>query len=232
MASVSGPWSSSRLSTVTSWPLQLQSAERWRPTNAIHRARVRRHGKQHQALHLPRKPHWQSGGAQGTPGSTSNPLESTECFYTDIITGRIWPHGLSRTRSKTRHMIPPIIPLTSDTPRLHRMTDEISRSRVSPTERKGSHNTINHPAHQRRAALTPACFALRHANALSTKAVQIRMALRLHGRNFATPGRLSQTTSLPKWHGATQMHFSTKAVQIRMALRHHERNFATRPATH
>ena len=169
---------------------------------------------------------------KGRQGLHPTPWRAPSAFTPTSSLDEFWPHGLSRTRSKTRHMIPPIIPLTSDTPRLHRMTDEISRSRVSPTERKGSHNTINHPAHQRRAALTPACFALRHANALSTKAVQIRMALRLHGRNFATPGRLSQTTSLPKWHGATQMHFSTKAVQIRMALRHHERNFATRPATH
>ena len=55
---------------------------------------------------------------------------------------------------KLYRMIPPIIPLTSNTPRLHQ---RVSRS---PLTR-------------------------RHANALSTKAAQIRVALRHHGRNFA-----------------------------------------------
>ena len=46
------------------------------------------------------------------------------------------------------------------------------------------HDTANHPAHHRHAAFTPACFALpRHANTLSTKAAQVRKALRHHGRN-------------------------------------------------
>ena len=49
------------------------------------------------------------------------------------------------------------------------------------------HDTANHPAHHRHAAFTPACFALpRHANTLSTKAAQVRKALRHHGRNCAT----------------------------------------------
>ena len=53
------------------------------------------------------------------------------------------------------HTIPPIIPLPSGKPRLHQL---VSRSPV----------------------------ARRHANALPTKAVQIRMALRHHGRNSAS----------------------------------------------
>ena len=85
-------------------------------------------------------------------------------------------------------MIPPIIPLTSDTPRLHQ---NVSRSPVArrhasalPTkaaqihmalrhhernfatrsahtlEANISHDTTNHSAQQRNAAFTPACFAL------------------------------------------------------------------------
>ena len=56
---------------------------------------------------------------------------------------------------QTYHMIPPISPLTSDTPRLRQ---HVSRSPV----------------------------AWRHVNALSTKAAQVRKALRHHERNFAT----------------------------------------------
>ena len=58
--------------------------------------------------------------------------------------------------------------------------------RVCPHTR--SKHTGNDPAHQRHAALTPACFALpvarRHANTLSTKAAQIPMAH--YAPNFAT----------------------------------------------
>ena len=52
-----------------------------------------------------------------------------------------------------------------------------------------SHDTTNHPAHQRHAAFTPPCFALpsgtAHANALSTKAAQISLALRHNERPLA-----------------------------------------------
>ena len=71
------------------------------------------------------------------------------CDITDVVS----PPGLPTKQSY--RTIPPIIPLTSDTPRLHQ---HVSRSPV----------------------------ARRHANALSTKAAQIRMALQHHEHNFAT----------------------------------------------
>ena len=53
-----------------------------------------------------------------------------------------------------------------------------------------SHDTANHPAHQRHAAFTPACFALpcgtAPRNRSSHQGRAVRTALRHHGRNFAT----------------------------------------------
>ena len=75
-------------------------------------------------------------------------------------------------------------------------------------------DTTNHPAHQRHAAFTPACFALpsgteRQANTLPTQAVQIPMALRHHERRVATVTRrvYASLFRAPLWHGATQTHF-------------------------
>ena len=159
-------------------------------------------------------------------------------------------------------MIPPIIPLTSDTPRLHQ---HVSRSLVArrhanalpkhlvqirvalrhhernfatrsahTLEANISHDTTNHPAHQRHAAFTRACFALPCGAAPRKRAshqhlAQIRVALRHHERNFATrsahtleanishdttnhrsPATRCVHTSVfraPLWHGATQTHF-------------------------
>ena len=178
-------------------------------------------------------------------------------------------------------MIPPIIPLTGDTPRLHQ---HVSRSHVArrhanalPTqatqipmalrrhernfatqsvhtlEANISHDTANHPAHQRHAAFTP-CFALPCGTApLKHASHQGRanpMALRHHERNFAIwsahtleanmiPPIIPLTSDTP----CLQQRVSrspvarrranavpTKATQLPLALRHHERNFATRSA--
>ena len=68
------------------------------------------------------------------------------------------------------------------------ITNVVSPHGPPPTRSK--HDTTNHPAHQRHAAFTPACFALPSGTAphkcISTKAAQISMALRHHERNFAT----------------------------------------------
>ena len=174
-------------------------------------------------------------------------------------------------------MIPQIIPLTSDTPRLHQPVPRFQWHGATQTqfpprpceyerrvaarsahtlEANMSHDTTNHPAHQRHAAFTPACSALpvarHHANALSTKAVRIPMALRHHERRVAArsahtlEANISHDTAN---HPAHQRHaaftpacsalpvarhhanaLSTKAVRIPMALRHHERRVATRSA--
>ena len=118
------------------------------------------------------------------------------------------------------HMIPPIIPLTSDTPHLHH---HVSRSPVArrhahtlPTqaaqilmarrhqernfatrsvhtlEANISHDSTNHP-HVSRSSV-----ARRHANTLPTKAAQIPMALRHHERNFAT--RSAHTLEAKTYH--------------------------------
>ena len=106
-------------------------------------------------------------------------------------------------------MIPQIIPLTSGTPRLRQRVSRspgaerhanamalryhqrrVATRSAQTLEANMSRDTANHPAHQRHAAFTPACFALPsgtpHANALSTKAAQIPMALRHHERRGAT----------------------------------------------
>ena len=86
-------------------------------------------------------------------------------------------------------MIPPFIPLASDTPRLRQ---HVSRSPM----------------------------ARRHANALPTKAAQIRMATRHHEPNSPHITRYRQSSGSPAtrrvyismfraplWHGAAQSHF-------------------------
>ena len=124
-------------------------------------------------------------------------------------------------------MTPQIIPLTSDTPRLHQ---PVSRSPVArryanalstkaaqitmvlrhherrvatrsahTLEANISHDTANHPAHQRH-AVSRSPVAQRHANTLPTKAAQIPMALQHHERNFAT--RSAHTLQANRSHDA------------------------------
>ena len=152
---------------------------------------------------------------------------------------------------------PQIIPLTSDTLRVrqhvsrspvaHRHANALSTKAalilmalrhherrvatrpVQTLEANMSHDTTNHPAHQRRAAFTPAFsrspVARRHANTLPTQAAQIPMALQHHERRVAarsahTEANISQIPIIPltsgrvyasmfrasQWHGATQTH--------------------------
>ena len=96
--------------------------------------------------------------------------------------------GLPAHWQQSYHTIPPIIPLTSDTPRLrqHVSRSPVARRHANALSTKAaqipmalrhherrvatrsaqtleanmSHDTTNHPAHQRHAAFTPACFAL------------------------------------------------------------------------
>ena len=86
------------------------------------------------------------------PSGTAPHKHTSHCNITNVIS----PQGLPIHYKQTCHMIPQIIPLTSDTPRLHQ---PVSRSPV----------------------------ARRHASALSTKAVQIPMALRRHERRTVCP---------------------------------------------
>ena len=150
-------------------------------------------------------------------------------------------------------MIPPITPLTSDMPRLHQ---HVSRSPVArraqtrmahcditdvnsphglPTHYAIlSHDTANHPPHQRHAAFTPACFALPSGTAprkrtfhqgranthgAATSRTQFRHTVCPHtGSNPITryrhssrsPAQRRVYTSMlraPQLHGATQTHF-------------------------
>ena len=95
-----------------------------------------------------RAPQWH--GATQTHFPPRPRKSAWRCDITDVIS----PHGLPTHYKQSYHAIPPVIRLTSDTPRLHQ---HVSRSPV----------------------------ARRHADALPTKAAQIRMALRHYGRNFA-----------------------------------------------
>ena len=135
-----------------------------------------------------RAPQWH--GATQTHFPPTRPRKSAWCCD---ITNVISPHVLPTHCKQSYHAIPPVSPLTSDTPRLHRHVRMALRhhernfaTRSAHTlEAIISHDTANHPAHQRHAEFTPACFALparRHANALSTKTAQVRMALRHQGR--------------------------------------------------
>ena len=141
------------------------------------------------------------------------PFRGSTSWHCDI-TNVLWPHGLSTHWKHTYHMRQPITPLTSDTPRLrqHVLRSPVARRHANALPTKAaqipmalrhhertlatrsvhtleahiSHETANHPAHQRHAAFTPACLARGHANALPTKAAQIPMALRHHERSLAT----------------------------------------------
>ena len=110
-----------------------------------------------------------------------------------------------------------------------------------------SHDTTNHPAHQRHAAFTPACFALpsgtaprKHTSHQVTKAAQLPMHCNItnvispHGLYEQTyhtiPHRSPATHALTPACFAARRHanaLSTKAAQIPLALRHHERRVAT-----
>ena len=133
--------------------------------------------------------------------------------------GRNSPHCLPTHTSEaiiSHDTGPPLIPLTSDTPRLRQ---HVSRSPL----------------------------ARRHAHVLPTKAAQIRMAPRRHGRNFATrsahksnpitrylqssrsPATRRVYASMfraPQWHGATQTHFPPRP---RKSASHCDITNVTRP---
>ena len=145
--------------------------------------------------------------------------------------------GLPIRDKQTYHMIPQIIPLTTDTPRLRQPSGMALRVRTfhqgranpngTATSRTScrqticpysKHVTANHPAHQRHAAFTPACSALPtktrpHANALSTKAAQIPMALRHHERPLATRSAHMHTRSS---HASVSYETSSKSHASRL----------------
>ena len=129
-----------------------------------------------------RAPQWH--GATQTHFPPRPRKSQWHCDITNVAS----PHGLPTHLKQTYHMIPQIIPLTSDTPRLRQ---RVSRSRLARRhanalsikaaqipmaqrhherrvatrsaqilEANMSHDTANHPAHQRHAPFTPACYAL------------------------------------------------------------------------
>ena len=117
-----------------------------------------------------RAPQWHGATQRHFP-----PRPRKSAWHCDI-TNVISPHVLPTHYKQSYHTIPPIIPLTSDTPRLHQ---HIPRSPVARNHAKLrhhernfatrsahtlqaiiSHDTANRPAHQRYATFTPACFAL------------------------------------------------------------------------
>ena len=135
-----------------------------------------------------RAPRWH--GATQTHFPPRPRKSAWHCDITDVIS----PHGLPTHYKQSYHTRPPITPLTSDTPHLHHanaLSTKAAQIRMALRHHERnfatrsahtlqaiiSHETANHPAHQRHAAFTPACFALpvarRHANALPTKTSQI-----------------------------------------------------------
>ena len=110
-----------------------------------------------------------------------------------------------------------------------------------------SHDIANHPAHQRHAAFTPACFALPSGTAPRKRtfhqgranahgAATSRTSCRHTVRRPLEANVAPDTTDTPRLHQhvsrsqVARRHanaFPTKAAQIPMALRHYECNFAT-----
>ena len=149
-------------------------------------------------------------------------------------------------------MIPQITPLTSDTPRLHQHVSRspVARRHANALSTKAAqipmalqhhkrrvatrsahtlqanmpHDTTNHPAHQRHAAFTPACFALPSAVPRKCTFHQVRA-----NPNGTATSRTSRRHAVCP-HTRSKHISPTKAAQIPMALQHHERNFATRSA--
>ena len=129
-----------------------------------------------------RAPQWHGAAQTHFP-----PRPRKSAWHCDI-TNLISPHGLITHYKQSYHTIPPIISLTSDTPRFHQHVSRspVARRRANALPTKAaqirmalrhhepnfatrsdhalqailSHNTANHLAHQRHAAFTPACFAL------------------------------------------------------------------------
>ena len=105
------------------------------------------------------------------------------------------------------------------------------RRTVCPDSRSKRHDATNHPAHQRHAAFTPACFALlsgtaprkhtsrRNPNGAATSRTSCRHMVcpdtrskrvtRCHksSRSPATRRVYASLFRAPQWHGATQTHF-------------------------
>ena len=117
-----------------------------------------------------------------------------------------------------------------------------------------SHDTTNHPAHQRHATFTPACFALPSGTAPSKRTFHQGRAnhngtatSRTSCPHTVCPHTRSKHITFTTYHPARQRHAAftpacfalpsgtaprkntlpTKAAQIPMALQHHEHNFAT-----
>ena len=134
-----------------------------------------------------RAPQWH--GATQTHFPPRPRKSQWQCDITNVVS----PHGLSKHYKQTYRVIPPIIPLTSGTPRLHQYVScsPVARRHANTLPTKAaqipmavrhhersfatwsvqtlqanvSRDTTNHPAHQRHAALTPACFALPNGTA-------------------------------------------------------------------
>ena len=119
-----------------------------------------------------RAPQWH--GATQTHFPPRPRKSQWHCNITNVAS----PHGLPTHLKQTYHTITNITPLTSDTPRLRQ---PVSRSLV----------------------------AQRHANALSTKAAQIHMALRRHERRVATRSAHTLEANISRdttYHPAHQRH--------------------------
>ena len=151
-----------------------------------------------------RAPQWHGATRTHFP-----PRPRKSAWHCDL-TNALSPHALPTHYKQSYHTTPP----TSDTPRLHqhvsrspvarRHTNALStkaaqiRQALRNHERNFAtrsahtleailpHDTANHPAHQRRAAFTPACFALPSGTAPRTRTSHQGRANRHHGRNFAT----------------------------------------------
>ena len=160
-----------------------------------------------------RAPQWHGATQTHLP---PRPRKSAwHCDVTNVIRHTV-------CQKQSYHTIPPIIPLTSDAPRLHQHVSRspVARRHANALSTKAaqirmalrhhepniatrsahtqeailSHDTANHPAHQRHAALTPACFALPSGTAPRKRTFHRGRvdphAQRHHGRN--SPHGLSE----------------------------------------
>ena len=112
------------------------------------------------------------------------------------ITNVISPHGLPTHYKQSYRTIPPIIPLTSDTPRLHQ---HVSRS---PVARRHSNAPRPRKSAWRCDITNGACHTV-CPHTRSNHTTRNRQS----SRSPATRRVYTSVFRAPQWHGATQTHF-------------------------
>ena len=157
-------------------------------------------------------------------GATQTHFPPRPCKYAwrCDITNTISPHGLPTHWKQSYHTIPPFIPLTSATPRLHQHASR------SPAARRHANALSTKAAHAKALSPRPRKYAW-HCDITDVISPH---RLSIDARIWIPPS-IPLTSDTPRLHQhvsrspVARRHANalpTKTSQIRMALRHHERN--------